>query len=68
MTAPTHATDHGSDYFDFEYDHTHESTHDGSPAMLVSQDAETITLTNEDGFQWTDPIADWRPIPTVEGD
>lgn len=53
-----------SDYFDFEYDHTHESVRDGSPAMIVSQTAETITLVNEDGFQWTDPLENWRPIAT----
>ena len=68
MTAHTPGTDDGSDYFDFEYDHTHESAHDGSPAMLVSQTAETITLVNEDGFQWTDPIEDWRPIPSGDPD
>lgn len=44
------------------YEHTHQSTIDGSPAMLVSQTSDTITLMNEDGFQWTDPSNEWTPI------
>lgn len=47
-----------------EYRHTHESALDGSPAMLVAQDAQTITLVNEDGYAWTDPLSQWRPIQT----
>jgi hypothetical protein len=44
------------------YQHTHESVRDKSPAMLVRQDEATITLVNEDGFEWTDPAGQWRPI------
>lgn len=47
------------------YEHTHESVDDGSPAMLVSQTTVTITLVNEEGHQWTDPLAEWRPIPKI---
>ena len=46
-----------------KYEATHTSAFDGSDAMLVSQDAETITLINEDGYEWTEPRAHWCPIP-----
>ena len=46
----------------FKYKDTHVSANDGSPAMLVRQDHTTITLVNEDGYEWTDPIWQWRPI------
>lgn len=49
------------------YRHTHVSTTDGSPAMLVQQDDDQITLMNEDGFEWTDPASDWRPIEPDSG-
>ena len=44
------------------YEDTHQSAHDGSPAMMVARTDKTITLVNEDGFQWTDPIDQWVPI------
>lgn len=50
-----------------KYEATHTSAFDGSDAMLVSQDAETVTLTNEDGYEWTDPRAHWCPISPEEG-
>lgn len=46
----------------FRYEDTHLSAHDGSPAQLVTQDAETMTLRNECGDVWTDPIGDWLPV------
>lgn len=49
----------------FNYKHTHESVEDGSPAMLVRQDDTTITLINEDGTTWTDPLSQWRAISTT---
>lgn len=45
-----------------KYKDTHISVFDGSPAMVVSQNEETITLINEDGFEWTDPLSHWAPI------
>lgn len=44
------------------YRHTHVSRFDQSPAMLVSSDETTMTMVNEDGFEWTDPIGHWLPI------
>ena len=44
------------------YRHTHVSVNDGSPAMFVSQTEDTITLVNEDGFEWTDPRDQWEHI------
>lgn len=49
----------------FQYTHTHTSTGDGSPAMVVRQDATTITLVNEEGYQWTDPLDQWEPISSA---
>lgn len=46
-----------------KYEHTHVSRLDTSPAMVVSQDEETITLVNEDGHTWTDPADQWLPLP-----
>lgn len=51
-----------------KYKHTHASVRDGSPAMLVSQTGDSITLVNEDGFEWTDPLTNWRPINEPEED
>jgi hypothetical protein len=50
----------------FDYTATHTSAHDGSDAMVVAQDEETITLVNEDGFEWTDPRDDWVSTSMVE--
>lgn len=44
------------------YYHSHASVNDDSPAMVVSHTHETITLVNEDGFVWTDPIDQWKRI------
>lgn len=46
------------------YRATHVSVHDGSDAMEISRDesAGTITLVNEDGYEWTDPLADWEAL------
>lgn len=44
------------------YRHTHVSAHDGSPAMLVCEHGDTVFLMNEDGYEWSDPAADWLPI------
>jgi hypothetical protein len=60
--APTHGGYPGQHPADVTYVHTHVSARDGSPAMVVSQDATTITLVNEDGFRWTDPLADWHDL------
>lgn len=46
-----------------DYQHTHQSARDGSPAMLISQTATTVTLVNEDGDEWTDPRDQWQVIP-----
>lgn len=46
------------------YKATHESVNDGSTAMMVSENyKDYITLVNEDGFEWTDHIEGWKPIP-----
>lgn len=50
------------------YNHTHASVYDGSPAMVVSTTDTTITLVNEDGFEWTDPIDQWKPIGDYVGE
>lgn len=44
------------------YEATHQSANDGSPAMMLRQDDTTITLVNEDGFEWTDPRGDWDEV------
>lgn len=44
------------------YQHTHQSVRDSSPAMVVFQTKNTITLVNEDGDQWTDPLSRWDEI------
>lgn len=73
MTPDTHlshemlsdlTTEDAGDFTDglYDYDHTHESALDGSPAMVVTQTDTTITLINEDGYRWTDPLDQWRPI------
>lgn len=49
------------------YRHTHASVNDGSMAMLVDEGEETITLVNEDGYEWTDPIDQWEPIDDYVG-
>ena len=49
------------------YEPTHQSHEDGSPAMMVSETEDTITLVNEDGFQWTDPTEMWCPILDDDG-
>lgn len=41
------------------YKHTHASYNDGSTAMMVSETKDTITLVNEDGYEWTDPHGQW---------
>ena len=46
------------------YEATHQSVRDGSPAMWVSMTHDTITLVNEDGFEWTDPRDQWVWLPT----
>ena len=46
-----------------DYEHTHYSVIDGSPAMRVRSDLDTITLVNEDGYVWTDPVEQWKEIP-----
>lgn len=44
------------------YYHSHTSVGDGSPAMVLSQTWTEITLQNEDGYVWTDPIEQWVRI------
>ena len=44
------------------YTPTHQSRFDQSPAMLVSETMTTITLVNEDGFEWTDFTDRWELI------
>jgi hypothetical protein len=41
------------------YSDTHVSRYDGSPAMMVSETEDRITLVNEDGFHWIDDKSDW---------
>jgi hypothetical protein len=42
---------------------------DGSEARLVRRtDDGTITLVNEDGDEWTDPVTDWEPIDMPSDD
>jgi hypothetical protein len=44
------------------YRRTHQSTTDASPAMLVSSTDQTVTLMNEDGFEWSDSADQWEEI------
>lgn len=44
------------------YYHSHTSVNDGSPAMVLSYTWTEITLQNEDGHVWTDPIENWVRI------
>lgn len=44
------------------YYHSHTSVNDGSPAMVLSHTWTEITLQNEDGHVWTDPIEQWVRI------
>lgn len=44
------------------YKETHVSRDDHSTAMLVFQGDFSITLVNEDGYQWTDPLGHWHSI------
>jgi hypothetical protein len=46
----------------FKYKYTHVSVRDQSPAMYVDSTDSTITLVNEDGFEWTDPIDQWEEV------
>lgn len=46
----------------FRYRATHASVHDGSDAMLVTTEGDTITLINEDGYVWTDNASDWEKV------
>lgn len=46
----------------FRYVATHASVEDDSTAMIVLQDDKTITLMNEDGYTWRDPLNQWVPI------
>lgn len=50
----------------FEYFHTHESVRDASLAMCKSQTWDTITLINEDGDIWTDPMSQWARLENIE--
>ena len=47
-----------------KYKETHYSTQDGSPAMLVSQNGDTVTMMNECGDIWTDPASSWSDDPS----
>lgn len=44
------------------YKHTHVSVEDGSPAMVIAERGDRITLVNEDGYWWTDPADKWRAL------
>jgi len=46
----------------FNYTMTHVSVNDQSTAMVVFQTDENITLVNEEGFVWTDPLNQWQSI------
>lgn len=50
---------------ELDYAATHVSAADGSDAMLVRQTATTITLVNEDGYEWTDPAEQWLSVSTT---
>ena len=50
----------------FEYFATHESVRDGSTAMCKSQTWDTITLINEDGDIWTDPMNQWVRLEVID--
>ena len=54
----------------FNYVATHQSIVGASPAMFLSRDydTETITLINEDGFVWTDFEDEWEPIEDDDED
>lgn len=49
------------------YEATHASVRDNSTAMVVSRTAHTITLINEDGYEWTDPSWQWFRIDEPDG-
>lgn len=46
-----------------DWEPTHYSRKDGSGAVMVigNKFNRTITLVNENGDQWTDPIDEWEP-------
>lgn len=56
---------------EFTYTPTHRSVRDGSEAMFVNYSVvtDTLTLMNEDGYEWVDPGSQWVLIdPPAQSD